>query len=61
MEPQSVRLITAAQLAQVLATSTDHVYRLSETGAIPTVRVGRKVRFDPTDVIAHLNTQGIPT
>ncbi len=58
MDSNQPQLMTAAQLAESLSTTLDHIYRLSERGAIPTIRLGRKLRFDPTAVVAHLSAEG---
>lgn len=39
------QLLTAEQLAERWQVSTAHVYRLTRQGAIPTVKLGRCVRY----------------
>jgi excisionase family DNA binding protein len=49
------RLLTVAELAARLGTSAQTVYRLSEAGRIPVVRVGtRHLRFDEAAVLEAL-------
>ena len=39
---------TAEELAELLALSKKHLYRLAKAGRIPSYRIGGAVRFDPT-------------
>jgi excisionase family DNA binding protein len=39
------RLLTAEQVAERWQVPTAHVYRLARNGAVPSVRLGRYVRF----------------
>ena len=48
------RLLTVNEVAFALAISRHSVYRLVRTGALPTVRVGERIRFRPSDVDAYL-------
>ncbi len=41
------RLMTADEVAEVLRVSRLRVYELARIGAIPTVRMGRQIRFAP--------------
>lgn len=50
-------LLTPKQLAAVLALKTRTVYGLARRGEIPTVRVGRTIRFHLETIIATLQTQ----
>jgi excisionase family DNA binding protein len=57
--PQYVRdriekLLTIADVAQVLGISRGSVYRLMRSGELPAIRVGERARFEPTDVRAYL-------
>lgn len=45
-------LITAAELAQHLNVSEDAVYKMALRGDIPSYKLGSKVRFDLTQVLA---------
>lgn len=38
--------VTAAELAEHLSVSISTVYRLARRGAIPSIRIGKAVRFD---------------
>jgi excisionase family DNA binding protein len=41
------KLWTAEDLAEVLALSRKHIYKLSKGGRIPHIRMGGAIRFDP--------------
>ena len=47
-------LWTAAELAQYLNLRRRQVYILSRSGILPTVRIGRTLRFDPKQIQAWL-------
>jgi excisionase family DNA binding protein len=44
------RLLTAAELAQLLGISPRTLRRHVKSGAIPALRVGRLLRFDPVQI-----------
>ena len=44
------RLLTAVEVAALLAVPTSWVYRAAREGEIPNVRLGRYVRFDEADI-----------
>lgn len=44
------RLLTAADLAERWGIPTGHVYRLSRSGELPTVRLGRYRRFQLAEI-----------
>jgi len=46
------QLLTAEQLAERWQVPTSQVWRLARTDAIPTVRLGRYVRFNPAAIEA---------
>jgi excisionase family DNA binding protein len=48
------RLLTAAEVAEVLSVPKTWVLESARSGAIPHVRLGRYVRFSETDVHAWL-------
>jgi len=50
MAPDSNALMTASQVAERWQVAVDAVYRPSQRGALPCVRVGRYVRFRPESV-----------
>lgn len=43
--PTSPQLLTANQLAERWQVPRSHVYRLTRTGQVPTVRIGRYYRY----------------
>lgn len=47
-------LLTQAEAAGRLGTSSRHLRRLRERGDIPTVRIGGLVRVDADDVAAYI-------
>lgn len=56
IEPTTVEpmLLTARQTAQMLAISERSLYSLTKAGDLPAVRIGRSVRYDPTDIRAWI-------
>ena len=52
-------LLTAKQAASILAIGERSLFRLiaSTPPAIPFIRIGRCLRFDPADVAAFINRQ----
>ena len=52
------QLLTAEELAERLKVPVSWVYEQSRQGKIPTVRVGRYVRFSLTQVLKSLKTNG---
>jgi excisionase family DNA binding protein len=50
-------LWTSRQAAKALAISERKLWELANVGAIPTVRIGRAVRFDPADIRTWINAQ----
>lgn len=54
------RLMTAAELAQLLGISLRTLRRHVKSGAIPALRVGRLLRFDPVQIESFfLKTAGL--
>ena len=49
------RALTAAELANLLAVSSDQIYALARKGVLPSFRVGNAVRFDPKAVAKSLD------
>ena len=43
-------LLTAADLAERWQVPTSHIYRLSRSGQLPTVRLGKYVRYQLAEV-----------
>lgn len=53
------RLLTAAELASALQTTTGNIMIRTRAGKIPSVRVSPKViRYDLDDVLRHLKGNG---
>lgn len=55
-EPPSA-LWTASDVTQYLLVSRSTLYRLSATGELPAVRIGRSIRWRPESVRAWLNSR----
>ncbi len=49
------QLLDIPGLAQQLNTSIRHIRRLIAEHRVPVIRVGRLIRFDPTDIAEWLN------
>lgn len=47
-------LLVAAEVADMLRITEDHVYRMARRGELPTVRFGKFVRFNKTDVDKYI-------
>jgi excisionase family DNA binding protein len=43
-----MRLLTAKQVAELLQVTLPRVYQLAREGVIPSVRLGRQIRFEET-------------
>jgi excisionase family DNA binding protein len=52
-------LVDGREMAKLLAVSTSSLNRMAKSGEIPSVRVGRLVRFDPTAVVTALTAKSI--
>lgn len=50
-------LIRVEAVAQVLGLSRPMIYKLVNTGELPTVRIGKTLRFDPADVAAFIQAR----
>jgi excisionase family DNA binding protein len=53
------RLLTAAEVARPLHITRMTVYRLASRGLIPSVHIGKTVRFDPTAIAAFVAGGGL--
>lgn len=53
-------LLTARQVADMLAVSRSSVYRLVKAGQLPAYHVGRALRFDPVEVLQFLASRKLP-
>lgn len=51
-------LLKAEDVARLLQIKTKTVYKLASEGAIPRVKVGNAVRFDPDEIEKWMNTGG---
>jgi excisionase family DNA binding protein len=51
------RLLIADELAELLRVPRTHVYRLAREDAIPCVRLGKYVRFDPKQIEAWIDSR----
>lgn len=51
------RLLTAAEVAEALGRPTAWVLRSAASGALPSFKVGKAVRFDEDDIDAWLERQ----
>lgn len=49
MEDQAL-LISPRQAAKLLSISERSLFTLTKSGVLPTVRIGRSVRYDPCDL-----------
>ena len=57
----SARLMTAGQVAELLAVPKTRVWSMSRRGEIPTVRIGpREVRYRPEDIEAWIARRTTP-
>jgi excisionase family DNA binding protein len=60
--PASVgELVTAKMLAITLSLPVSCIYEYAKAGRIPSVRVGKHVRFDASQVLTALRTTGAVT
>ncbi len=53
-------LMTMDQLAERLGVTRRHVRRLADERRVPFLRVGRFIRFDPTEIADWLNRSRVP-
>jgi len=53
----SLALLTTAQVAELLAVSDRTIKRLAAKRSLRCVRIGRSVRFDPSDVRRWVETR----
>lgn len=49
-------LVSARELAELLGVPVSWVYRATEAGRIPALRVGRYLKYDPQEVIRACRT-----
>lgn len=53
-----MRLLTAKETAEFLKVTLPRVYELARTGLIPSVRMGRQVRFHETKLMEWIERGG---
>ncbi len=58
MKQEVPQLITAADVAKILAVSERRVQALARNGILPAVRVGRQLRFDEEALKAWIKAGG---
>jgi excisionase family DNA binding protein len=46
--------LKVAEVAQLLAVTPQHIYKMAASGRIPSFRISGSVRFDPDEVAAWL-------
>jgi excisionase family DNA binding protein len=51
--------LKAQDLAEIFGVTQQHIYKLAAKGVIPSFRVGRAVRFDPSVVADWLKRNGM--
>lgn len=51
------QLLRAARVAELLSVSERYVYQMASEGRIPCVKVGRSVRFRPSEIDAWLDSR----
>jgi excisionase family DNA binding protein len=54
-----VRLLCAAELAEILLCSVSHVYELAARGDIPSLKIGRLRRFELDAVMEAIRNDGV--
>ena len=54
-EVPEVRLLTAEDVARILAVSKRYAYTLMETGQIPSVWIGRCIRVYERDLLVYID------
>lgn len=52
-------LLTARQAAAALAISARKLWSLTNIGDVPSVRIGRAVRYDPADLAAWIDAHKV--
>lgn len=61
MSNEPPKLIGVQELAQALSISTAQVYRLANSGQIPSMRVGNLFRFDLSQVLTTITQNASKT
>jgi excisionase family DNA binding protein len=52
--PLDRQLLTAEEVAELLRLPVSTIYDLARTGRLPNLRIGRALRFSPSDLEVHL-------
>jgi excisionase family DNA binding protein len=55
-----MRLLTAKEVAPILQVTEARVYEMSRENLLPTVRMGRQVRFDEEELRNWIKAGGCP-
>lgn len=53
-----MRLLTAKQVAEILQVALPRVYELAREGALPSVRMGRQIRFYESKLMEWIEQGG---
>lgn len=56
----SDRLLTVAEVAELMRVTVPRAYELARNGVIPTVRLGRQIRVDPEQLRRVIEQGGKP-
>lgn len=54
--PDVPKLMTRQEVADLLKVSRRKIYRLTMTGVLPVVKLGKVARYDPRDVAQLVNS-----
>lgn len=57
LEEDPLELLTPERLAELLSVKKEWLYEQARTGDLPTVRLGRQLRFRRSDVMDWLDAQ----
>lgn len=55
-----LHLLTADELARVLRVGRTTVYRWAKEGRLPSVKIGKTVRFNPLEIEKIIHGDGLP-
>lgn len=58
--PNDTRLLTAAEVADLLRVPRSTVYELTRARAIPHLKVGRRILFDPSALRTWVDDRTVP-
>lgn len=59
-QSSGTRLLTAAEVSEILRVPRSTVYELARSRRIPFLKVGRRTLFDPQLITAWITTQNVP-